>query len=98
MENEQKVKFKRGKPSPNSSPAYSTPFPCLRPSASGVGRSYVTLSVVSGDDHSSNHLVNDDFDVGVIAGDLAEDDRTDAVVHTNFSTGWGGGTEPVWVP
>ena len=30
--------------------------------------------------------------------DYTDDDRTAAVFNTEFSTGWGGGTEPVWVP
>ncbi len=30
--------------------------------------------------------------------DYTDDDRTSAVSHTNFSSGWGGGVEPNWVP
>ena len=30
--------------------------------------------------------------------DYRDDDRTAAVLHTDFSHGWGGGTEPNWVP
>ena len=36
-------------------------------------------------------------DLSALDVDYTDDDRT-AVSHDNFSTGWGGGTEPVWVP